>query len=304
MVAFFSLKPFLVALLLLLVIGYAIFTMQGLLPINLDGLAKFDKPSAVIETTTTNIGNIKLTDDSAPQPNKMADPVNIKDVDLRAESLPEILNSHAGKVKITPKRIKILDRDTFYREALPPEGVSPTNQNAVLLHGMSFKSQTWEELGTIGLLAAMGHRVVAFDLPGYGETAGSHLDEAKKGEFLNEALDSLKLSSAVVVSPSMSGSYALPFLFNFPGKMSGYVPVAPIATDKYGKEEYESVKTPTLIICGELDENIGKISTQNLQNLPNSQLQILPKARHPAYLDQPHLFHQLLFNFFAKLRKN
>ena len=36
----------------------------------------------------------------------------------------------------------------------------------VLLHGAAFKSETWLNLGTINILAAMGHHVIALDLPG------------------------------------------------------------------------------------------------------------------------------------------
>lgn len=56
--------------------------------------------------------------------------------------------------------------NTFYREAHPPEGVPSSGEVVVLLHGAAFKSETWLKLNTINLLAAMGHRVVAIDLPG------------------------------------------------------------------------------------------------------------------------------------------
>ena len=36
----------------------------------------------------------------------------------------------------------------------------------LLLHGAWSDSQVWRKLNTIGLLAAMGHRVIALDLPG------------------------------------------------------------------------------------------------------------------------------------------
>lgn len=36
----------------------------------------------------------------------------------------------------------------------------------VLLHGQAFTSKTWEELGTMALLAANGYQALAMDLPG------------------------------------------------------------------------------------------------------------------------------------------
>ena len=53
----------------------------------------------------------------------------------------------------------------FYREAVPASDVD-TQQSVLLLHGMAFKSETWLNLKTIHILAAMGHRVIAVDLPG------------------------------------------------------------------------------------------------------------------------------------------
>lgn len=39
----------------------------------------------------------------------------------------------------------------------------------VLLHGQAFTSKTWEDLGTMALLAANGYQALAMDLPGRKE---------------------------------------------------------------------------------------------------------------------------------------
>ena len=51
----------------------------------------------------------------------------------------------------------------FYREA---KSTGEPKLQVLLLHGQAFSSQNWLELGTLGYLAAMGHRAVAIDIPG------------------------------------------------------------------------------------------------------------------------------------------
>ncbi|GAB6028560.1 Protein abhd14b [Chamberlinius hualienensis] len=276
-------------------------TMEKMLP------KIYNRPSQLSESDLQNYYQQKTN--HHPQSSVNINTVNmpsfrIKNEDFLAQKLPENILIKAKEVKDEQKRIKIMDVDTFYREANPPEGTSVTKLTLVLLHGMNFKSQTWVELGTFGLLAALGHRVIAFDLPGYGNTPGEKIPEQNRGSFLNEALELLHVKNPVFISPSMSGSFSLPFIFQFKDILVGYIPVAPIFTEKFTDEQYQSVNIPTLIIYGELDEQLGEISTTNLSKFSNNQVRMLPGAKHPAYLDQPELFHQLVFNFLAKLNSH
>lgn len=54
--------------------------------------------------------------------------------------------------------------DTFSLVVTPPEIKS--NLTFLFFHGAAFKSQDWADLGTLGLLGALGYKSVAVDLPG------------------------------------------------------------------------------------------------------------------------------------------
>lgn len=224
-----------------------------------------------------------------------------KNVNLFEETIPKEIQGNVKKVVVEQLRVKIQNYDVFYRKASPSQDAPSSHQEVLLLHGMRFKSQTWLELSTIQLLAAMGHKVTAIDIPGYGESSKEHVPEAERGEFLHQLITSLKLQRPVIVSPSLSGSFTVPLLGAHPELIGGYVPVAPIKTDLLTPEQYKKIEIPTLIVYGEKDKDLGEESRKNLGNIPTSQVQVLPNAGHPAYLDQPEMFHQLLYNFLKRI---
>lgn len=61
-------------------------------------------------------------------------------------------------------------------------------------------------------------------------------------------------------------------------------------------------QVPTLIVYGEKDNTpMAKQAPDNLRVMPNSQEVPLKNAGHAAYLDQPDMFHKLLYNFMELL---
>lgn len=54
--------------------------------------------------------------------------------------------------------------ETNFLVVNPPEKKS--NLTFFFLHGGSFSSSDWVDLGTLGLLGALGYKCVAIDLPG------------------------------------------------------------------------------------------------------------------------------------------
>lgn len=189
--------------------------------------------------------------------------------------------------------IMIQGADIHLVEAGPKEGTV-----VLLLHGASFHSGTWKELGTIDYLTERGVAVVAVDLPGYGRSSRG---EADRTTFLAHLLDTLGLSSVVVVAPSMSGGFAFPFLVDHPDRCAGFVPVAPVAVAEYGLQ-LSRCPVPTLVVWGEADQLFNpSLAVSLAERFSDSQVLILDQAGHPAYLDQPVAWHQALYAFIKGL---
>lgn len=222
----------------------------------------------------------------------------------------ELLKEHNIAIPLEPGKPE-MTVTIHYKELAPSKSAHPELKpkiDVLLLHGKKFSSQTWLELSTLKVLAERGHRAVAVDLPGFGRSASAaSLDwdneEGFKNRqlFLQSLMMILKLHRPAIVSPSMSGAFSLPLLVNKPNLVGAYVPVAPVYTPKFPSEIYMRTRVPTLIVVGDLDTNLGVISAKNLKNLPLHKLLTLPNSRHPAYLDQPEMWHQNLLEFLENL---
>ncbi|XP_041369025.1 protein ABHD14B-like [Gigantopelta aegis] len=190
----------------------------------------------------------------------------------------------------------------IYTQSSKPAGVPKFD--ILFLHGSSFTSQNWVVINTLKLASDAGYNAVAVDLPGYGKSSKVKVDD--KVKFMEALIAGLKLSKPVIVSPSMSGSFSLPFLFSDPEsattRAQGFVAVAPVQTTTY-KDKYSKSQIPTLIVFGSRDTNLGAESKTNLQALPKKKILMIEGAGHACYLDNPAEFHKGLFDFLSTLSK-
>jgi pimeloyl-ACP methyl ester carboxylesterase len=173
-----------------------------------------------------------------------------------------------------------------------------TGRAVLLLHGGKFKAATWKMLGTLDILAEAGYRAVAIDLPGSGKSPGWKVDPQT---FLADLLVPLDIGRPVVLSPSRSGNLSFPLILDHPEKVSGYVAIAPVGVKQYASKLKES-PVPALIVWGQEDKLFPPAMAKTLAaGFKTAKVVILPKAEHPAYLDQPELFHEALLKFLAGL---
>jgi abhydrolase domain-containing protein 14 len=167
----------------------------------------------------------------------------------------------------------------------------------LFLHGASFTAKTWEELGTLTLMAEKGYRAVAIDLPGFGESAA--LDGDRAG-FLINVMAKLKLVKPIIVSPSMSGRFSLPLLIKHPEQFSGFVPIAPVGIPDF-ETQLKGITVPTLAFWGDNDKLVPAIWADRLcEAMPNAKKHLLKQAGHACYIRKTGAFHEQLLKFLAR----
>ncbi|NXU55538.1 ABHEA protein, partial [Turnix velox] len=141
-------------------------------------------------------------------------------------------------------------------------------------------------------------------MPGYGDSPSVELVATAPGRvaFLDHVLQELGMQRTILISPSMSGRFALPFLLARGDRLAGFVPIAPVGTKDYTAEQYQQVQIPTLILYGDRDTSLAPQALQNLQHLPRHHVAVVPDAGHACYLDKPQDFHRALLGFLHQLK--
>merc|ERR1712176_1205120 len=99
----------------------------------------------------------------------------------------------------------------------------------------------------------------------------------------------------------MSGIYGLPILLqNNYIDLRGFVAIAPAATPKFSKQQYQSVDVPVLVMYGERDKtDYMKESVYWMENIPDHTSVMIKKAEHAAFVGNPEDFHKEILRFLS-----
>ncbi len=166
----------------------------------------------------------------------------------------------------------------------------------VLLHGASFDAATWNETGTLQTLCQLGAPFVAVDLPGFGESTDFSHDPVDLFESLVTGVN----GPVVVVAPSMSGRYLLPWLSQMSdGPVCGVIAVAPVGAAEWNSPD--RFDTPTLVIWGTEDEIVDLEAMQYLASETKGRLVQIPGGGHAPYRSHPSEFDALIVEFIEEL---
>src|SRR3954452_11880763 len=96
----------------------------------------------------------------------------------------------------------------------------------VFVHGLSGSWQNWLE--NLPHFAAAGHRVIAFDLPGFGgsDDPREKISIPGYGRLVDTLLDRLEVGPAVLVGNSMGGFIAAEVAIQYPARVRQLVLVS------------------------------------------------------------------------------
>lgn len=190
----------------------------------------------------------------------------------------------------------------FFREVVPVDYTPGKKPDILLLHGAAFTSLTWQTINTLDVLKQNGFRAVAVDLPGFGESPGLSIPPLESALFVKSIYEAFGIKKFILVSPSMSGRFAIPYIFSKQRtndwKMKGWVPVAPVSIRDHGEDEYADLKyLKAWVVYGEKDSSGRAQSLQFLSKIPDSTVFGMENAEHPAYMSDPELWNKKLIEF-------
>lgn len=179
-----------------------------------------------------------------------------------------------------------------------------TGRPIVLLHGYSFNSDVWFQVGLVEALSGM-FSVYAVDMP-YGVRTRSDRMESRDrdryAEFLGDLLSALGIGKPLLVGASISGEVVLRYLAKgYPAE--GAVVVGPVGL-KTLERHLANIDVPILGVWGSRDDVSPPSNAEILLRAPKAVVRIIEGAGHAAYLDKPGEFRALLMEFLSQYLGN
>src|SRR5918994_926877 len=185
----------------------------------------------------------------------------------------------------------------------------------LFVHGLSGTWQNW----LLNIPAFLDtHRVIAPDLPGFGESPMPREKISIQGyaRILDELLDALGVDSAVVVGNSMGGFVAAELALSFSTRVErlvlvsaagtrGFVP-AMEALVSYGfRDRLSRIEVPTLVVWGRNDMLVPRGDARDYVRLigDNARREMFEDTGHLTMVERPSRFNRMLAAFVAGERE-
>ena len=174
-------------------------------------------------------------------------------------------------------------------------GLDTGDPPILLLHGYSFTSDVWMEIGLLSRLEVSRVPFLAPDMPYGMRVTRTRGRGGVEGSL--EALEALlewsraRTNGYLLVGASLGGYIALEHLARG-GKPRGMVLIAPVRTGlEHVRKALSRFNGPILYIWGTRDTIVGREEIMEaLKHTLRGRLEVYEDAGHPAYLDMPERF--------------
>jgi pimeloyl-ACP methyl ester carboxylesterase len=171
----------------------------------------------------------------------------------------------------------------------------------LLLHGYSFTSDVWRDIGLMEELDKRRIPYISIDMP-YGRVSKCIKHTRSIEENIAFARKAYKAvfdeTPPMVVGASLGGYTALKYAMSNP--VAGLLLVAPVNVSEV-LDYYRKARARIRILYGENDDIVDVEELREFASSTGSELVFYDNAGHALYLDQPARFVRDLLEFYEKL---
>lgn len=216
---------------------------------------------------------------------------------------------------------------------------NPKGKSLLLLHGSPSSLSSWTPLYADSAFMD-AFKIIAVDRPGYGYSNFGHVETsiAKQAEIVEAIIDSLDLSTTILLGTSYGGPVAAQMAMNRPDKVEhlvllsasvkptaektygiSYLMTAPVikyvfpaifrmsseekfshAAELAGLKNWDSIKSPTSIMHGDKDRLVYFSNAEFLkERIPNSTLYVMKDKGHALMFTDTDYIKKMLWEVLA-----
>ena len=170
----------------------------------------------------------------------------------------------------------------------------------VLMHGYSFNSKVWEDIGFVGALNDLGLSVISIDMPGYPQSINKlALNESDMALLLWAMIGTLK-GRVFLLGSSASCHVALEFAEERSDSLAGVIVVAPVSVKGITQGR---ISTRVLAVWGSEDDISPAYKNEDaIKSIKGAQVEIIKDAGHACYLRQPEAFIRIISEFISNAK--
>lgn len=169
----------------------------------------------------------------------------------------------------------------------------------ILLHGYSFNSKVWDEVGLTQALVSLGLSVIALDVPGFPQSLNKLvMNESELVSLIGAFAKGIE-GRTFLLGASASAHAVLKFAEEKGSAVCGIIVVGPASVKGIAPDK---IKARVLAVWGEEDDVAPAYKSEDaIRAIKGSKMSIIKGAKHACYLNQPKTFIKMVSDFISSI---